>query len=248
MEDAVALGVVLGRGLKSEDVPDRLALYQDIRKVRAGRLQQYTRLAGENLKPGETSKLNIMEYVGYNFGHDEYDNPTQRLREWKWSKLSAEHSSISDLFGPMYGPANLPNDHPGYGKHQTFVTASIKIKTSRTVVQNLFPTGSKAWKVKPPGSVAYCTFSQTTLDGLNWLGSQGYRSLALYIHDVEHTSSSGQTTSGAYMPVIFESLADSIVVERGIRQAGDVFRYCRGPYGDLVLSNGRMARQRLGHL
>lgn len=85
MEDAAALGVVLERGLKSEEVQARLKLYQQIRKGRADKLQQYTRLAGEDLNPGEPAKLNMIEYMEYNFGYDEHDNSSQKLQEWKQS-------------------------------------------------------------------------------------------------------------------------------------------------------------------
>lgn len=214
VEDATTLGVVLERGLQSEEVPDRLALYEQIRKTRADRLQQYTRLAGEDLKPGETAKLNMMEYIGYNFGHDEYDNSTQKLREWKWSKRPQTYSRTPVAFGPMSAPRQGVNGSLTDDIHPTFVTAYIKIKTSRPVLQNLFPPGSTAWKFKSFGSVAYCTFSQTTLNGLEWLGGQGYHSLSLLIHGVEYTGSDGRTATGAYLPVIFENLADSIVAER----------------------------------
>ena len=46
MEDAVALGTVLEKGLAIEQVPERLRLYNRIRHERASRIQQYTRLAG----------------------------------------------------------------------------------------------------------------------------------------------------------------------------------------------------------
>lgn len=213
MEDAAALGVVLERGSRSEEVLDRLALYQQIRKGRADRLQQYTRLAGEDLRPGETAKLNMMEFVGYNFGHDEHDNSSQKLREWKWSRQPPVHSTTPVAFGPMPG-LQSHTSRPADARQPTFVTASIKIKTSRTVLQNLFPPGSTAWKFKSPGTVASCSFSQTTLAGLEWLGGQGHDLLALYVHGVEYTGSDGQTTSGAYMPVLFDSSPDSIVARR----------------------------------
>ena len=50
IEDAVALGVVLERGLKREEVPARLKLYEQIRYKRANQIQQYTRIAGKDLK------------------------------------------------------------------------------------------------------------------------------------------------------------------------------------------------------
>jgi 2-polyprenyl-6-methoxyphenol hydroxylase-like FAD-dependent oxidoreductase len=61
MEDAAALAVVLQRGTKSEEVPERLRLYEKIRMERANRVQEYSRLAGRDL--GDTkldSKSNAL--------------------------------------------------------------------------------------------------------------------------------------------------------------------------------------------
>jgi 2-polyprenyl-6-methoxyphenol hydroxylase-like FAD-dependent oxidoreductase len=63
IEDAAALGVVLQRGVKPEEVPDRLALYQKIRMERANRLQEYSRLVGRDLK--EVHKVNSMAPQSY---------------------------------------------------------------------------------------------------------------------------------------------------------------------------------------
>ncbi|KPI35031.1 3-hydroxybenzoate 6-hydroxylase 1 [Cyphellophora attinorum] len=86
IEDAAALGVLLEAGLRPEDVPDRLSLYEEIRRPRANKLQEYTRLAGEDLKPGQAQKFDVRDYTNYNFDHDEFDNSTKRLKEWKETK------------------------------------------------------------------------------------------------------------------------------------------------------------------
>ena len=213
MEDAVALGVVLERGLKPEEVPDRLKLYEAIRKGRAQRLQEYTRLAGKDVKPGEVS-VNMLEFTAFNYGHDEYDNSMQRLREWKWSRQPKSYWRMPVSFGPMPGPRQNTEGKVRTATESTFVTASIKIKTSRTLLQNLFPPGSKAWRFKSPATVAYCSFSQTTLDGMEWLGGHGYNHLGLYIHGVEYTKQDGSAVSGVYMPILFENLTDPIVSGR----------------------------------
>jgi len=55
-------------------------------------------------------------------------------------------------FGPAPGPRQdaLGNPHPS--AHQTFTTASIKFKTTRTFPQNLFPI----WFVQIQISGEYC--------------------------------------------------------------------------------------------
>ncbi|KAI1616482.1 hypothetical protein EDD37DRAFT_618243 [Exophiala viscosa] len=212
MEDAAALAVVLERDLRAEDVPERLKLWESIRYERANRIQEYSRLAGRDVKEGV--KVNMIEYTNYNFGHDEFDNSAQRLREWKWAQTPQIYWRMPIAFGPMPGPRQ---NHQGVGRqseHSTFTTASIKFKTSRTVLQNLFPPGNKKYRFKSPGTVAYCSFSQTHLDQMEWLGGSGYKHIGLYIHGVEYVKDNGDVISGTYMPILFESLTDPIVSGR----------------------------------
>ena len=53
IEDAAALSVVLPRDTPKEEVPERLRLYQAIRKERADRIQHYSRMAGEDVRDAE---------------------------------------------------------------------------------------------------------------------------------------------------------------------------------------------------
>ena len=48
MEDAAALSVVLPADTPKEAIPERLKLYEQIRYVRANRIQEYSRLAGKD--------------------------------------------------------------------------------------------------------------------------------------------------------------------------------------------------------
>lgn len=52
IEDAAALAVVLERGLAREEVPERLKLWGNIRYERANKIQQYSRLPGQNIEDG----------------------------------------------------------------------------------------------------------------------------------------------------------------------------------------------------
>jgi len=120
----------------------------------------------------------------------------------------------ADCFWTHAGPRQ---SHAGVVRNaleSTFTTPSIKFKTSRTVLQNLFPPGNKKYGFKSPGTVAYCSFSQTTLDKMEWLGGSGYNHLGLYIHGIEYVKSNGEALSGTYMPILFESLTDPIVSGR----------------------------------
>lgn len=212
MEDAATLSTVLEESLTRDEVPERLKLYESIRYERANRIQEYSRMAGRDLK-GDV-RMNMIEYTNFNFGHDEFDNSAQRLREWKWAKTPQIYWRMPISFGPMPGPRQ---SHAGVVRdavESTYRTASIKFKTSRTLLQNLFPPGIKGWRFKSPGTVAYCSFSCTTLNKMEWLGGTGYNHIGLYIHGVEYEKPSGEIISGTYMPILFESLTDPIVSGR----------------------------------
>jgi 2-polyprenyl-6-methoxyphenol hydroxylase-like FAD-dependent oxidoreductase len=212
IEDAAALSVVLERGLAAKEIPSRLKLWERIRYERANRLQEYSRIAGRDQTAG--FKMDMIEHTNYNLGHDEFDNATQRLREYKWAQTPQIYWRMPIQFGPMPGPRQ---SHAGVMRNaleSTFTTASIKFKTSRTVLQNLFPPGNKNYRFKSPGTVAYASFSQTTLNKMEWLGNSGYNHLGLYIHGVEYTKSNDEVVSGTYMPILFESLTDPIVSGR----------------------------------
>ena len=214
IEDAVALAVVLEMNTSREEISERLQLYQVIRKERAEKIQYYSRINGaDNLNPQDAARL-MSEFTSYNYGHDAFDYATQKLREWKWAKTPQVYYRMPKAFGPMPGPRQSYGGQRRNGTDSTFATASIKIKTSRTVLQNLFPPGSGSWRFKSPGTVAYCSFSQTTLQNMEWLGGSGYNHLGLYIHGVEYTTANGQIVSGTYMPILFENLADPIISGR----------------------------------
>ena len=53
IEDAVALGTVLERGLRADEIPQRLKLYNDIRYERACKVQEFTRMAGLDVQDGK---------------------------------------------------------------------------------------------------------------------------------------------------------------------------------------------------
>lgn len=54
IEDAVSLGVMLGRGVRQEDIPERLKLYEKARRTRATTVQQLTRKSSSGpLPPSE---------------------------------------------------------------------------------------------------------------------------------------------------------------------------------------------------
>jgi hypothetical protein len=153
-----------------------------------------------------------MKYTAYNFGHDEIDNSNNKFLQWRRSKCPNMYQRSPVSFGPAPGPRQDIWGNPQPSLAQTFLTASVKVKTSATFLKNLFPTDS--FSFKSSGSVAYCSFSTTTLGNMTWLGGGGYNHFGLYIHGVQYTKKDGTTIDGTYMPVLFESLTDPIVSGR----------------------------------
>ncbi|KAJ2993393.1 hypothetical protein NUW58_g1855 [Xylaria curta] len=219
IEDAAALGVVLSNGVTPDEVPERLHLYETIRQQRANRLQGYSRIAGQDLGG---KQLDMMEFAAYSFGHDEWDNATNIFRRWDWTRKPHLYWRMPVSFGPMPGPRQSFEGQPRKADSSTFITTSIKFKTSRTLLQNLFP--SKLFHFKSPGTVAYASFSQTTLNKMEWLSGSGYRHMGLYIHGVQYAQKSGEILDGTFLPVLFENLADPIV--SGREELGMPKLYC----------------------
>ncbi|KAJ4129654.1 hypothetical protein NW754_003936 [Fusarium falciforme] len=179
IEDAASLAVVLPRGTVPEQVPERLQLYQEFRLERAHKIQQFSRRAGRD---SVDKDFDMMEYSNYNMGHDEWDHSIDRFRKWDWAQKPHLYWRMPISFGPFPGPRQTFEGKPRVATRSTFTTASVKFKTSRTVLQNLFPSSS--FRFKSPGTVAYASVSQTTLNKMEWLGGSGYRHIGLYIHGV----------------------------------------------------------------
>jgi hypothetical protein len=115
-------------------------------------------------------------------------------------------------FGPMPGPRQDFQGRPRDGSKAKFTTASVKFKTSRTLLQNFLPT--EKLQFAAADTTAYATFAVTQLDNLEWLGGRGYSHFGLYIHGIQYAKADGETVTGTYLPVLFENLADPILSGR----------------------------------
>jgi hypothetical protein len=153
-----------------------------------------------------------MQFINYNFGHDEWDYSTEMFRKWKLAKNPNAYRRMPTVWGSnscfLQNFEGKQND----AAQSSFVTASIKFRTSKTFLQNLFP--NEKFSFQAPGTVAYASLSSTTLYNIAWLGGTGYDSLGLHIHGVQYQANDGTVYKGAYMPVLFENLADTIISGR----------------------------------
>lgn len=153
-----------------------------------------------------------MEFLHYNYGHDEWHASKQALR----AHLASETGAIRRQplsFGPHVSPRQNHHGRPFDSRQTTFATHSVRFRTSATYLRTLFPTAS--FRFAAPGTVAEATFLCTQLDRLGWLGGGGYNFFGLWIHGVEYLrKDGGSTVGGSFLPVLFEDLADPIVTGR----------------------------------
>lgn len=91
-------------------------------------------------------------------------------------------------------------------------TLEIIIKTSATMLRNLFP--SSRFRFEKPDTVAHASLRIQTLSNLDWLGGHGYNLLGFYIHNVQYTDDVGLIHEGSYLPVMFEDMAEPIISGR----------------------------------
>lgn len=212
IEDATSLVALLRAGTPKSEIPERLALYEKIRMNRAHRVQQYTRIAGEDLVGEKKEAFNVIEFNNYNFAHDEWHNTTHQLNKWLWSRNGPTYWRQPTAFGPMTSPRR---DHWGAvvpSKDGRFRTWRVGFTSSATYLQTLFP--SDAFSFAMPGTKARASFMLNELDNLDWLGGGGYRFFGLWIHGVRYTKADGSVLTGSYLPVLFENLCDPIITGR----------------------------------
>lgn len=148
----------------------------------------------------------------HSFGHDEWHHSTAALHRWLLARNPHAHPrSPLAAFGPVHS-----DGHGGYGggcgggggDGTAFVTASIKFKTSRTMLQTLFPTND--FSFQSPATVAYATLAVTTLRDAAAPGGRGgecsRHRYELYVHGVQYKSARDRLTvySGSYLIIVFE--------------------------------------------
>ena len=207
IEDAASLAVMLS-GLSSKaEIPNRLKLYNEARYERAHNIQSFSRLVGQDEKD-RLERPDIQKYTAYNFGHDEWDASNQRLRDWRQSQSSSPPRQPV-AFEPVPGLRQYHSESPS-----TSVTATIKFKTSRTVLQTFLPPGQKSLAFKSPSTFAYASISTTSFTNVPWLAGGGYTSWKLWVHGMALTNADGSVVVGKYMPVMFEDLPESVLSAR----------------------------------
>ena len=213
IEDAASLAALFPTGTVQKDIPERLQLYNAIRKDRPEQIHAISRELGQDLEPGTEEarsyrEKSAKEYFPLIFSHDEHDNTTQKLREFLYKKRRVRWS-MPTAFGPNPGPIQSL-----YGKQEAASASSISVtfKTSRTLLQNLIPDHFLIFK--GPGSVAYASLGYVQFRNVSWLGDHGYSQLGFYVHGLESTIIPSKGISGSFLVVLFTDSAEVLVAER----------------------------------
>ncbi|RSL65425.1 hypothetical protein CEP54_004220 [Fusarium duplospermum] len=207
IEDAATMMVVLPYGTCPADVPERLKLYERIRYDRAHKIQSDSRLAGSDWKDGKP-QIDPAIFGSFNFAHDAYHHANIVFKRHLWT-------SVQDVKWRMpvsFGPSCELRSHHSSDSRQTFTTATVKFKTSRTYLESLFPTESYAFVADD--TVCEASFAITTQKNVPFLGGADYSRFGLYIHGVQYRRDDGSTVQGSFVPVLLENSADVVISTR----------------------------------
>jgi hypothetical protein len=153
----------------------------------------------------------VVQYSNYNFGHDEYDYARNAFRRWQWSRNPTFAQLAPTPFGPFSTPRGgdlQQSSLPVEDLTQHLTTASITFKSSRTLLETLFPT--TAFRFAQADTVCVATLLLCHRRNLSWLGGRECCSLALYFNNVEYSQEDGPKVSGSYLAILFENVAEAL--------------------------------------
>ncbi|RAK95836.1 FAD/NAD(P)-binding domain-containing protein [Aspergillus ibericus CBS 121593] len=87
IEDAVSLAVLLPAGTRVENIPQRLALYEQARRSRVEMVLEYTRINGVDENDTTAKRISAAEmvnFMGICFSHNEIENSKALLESSRW--------------------------------------------------------------------------------------------------------------------------------------------------------------------
>lgn len=150
------------------------------------------------------------------------------------------------VFGPTPGPRQdfYCQGRPMESLKSTFKTASIRFRTSLTLLQNLLP--NETCSLSSAGTISYARFFQTRLNRMNWLGSGAYHHLELYNEGVQYKKVNVEVVKGTCMPILSETLPIRSSVG-GTRHAVAIHSHRFTRAARLLSPSDQLARGRLGH-
>ncbi|KAI1613113.1 salicylate hydroxylase [Exophiala viscosa] len=108
LEDALALGVILERGVPVDELEDRLRLYSTTRKQRAVAVQQTTRGLSEADMRNFATDFDTASFHTYILGHNEQQHMGQALNLWKRSRNPEDYQLRRPQVQVWADPAEAP--------------------------------------------------------------------------------------------------------------------------------------------
>ncbi|EEU46023.1 uncharacterized protein NECHADRAFT_92755 [Fusarium vanettenii 77-13-4] len=207
IEDAATITVVLPRGTCPADVPERLKMYEKIRYDRAHKIQSDSRRAGSDWKDGRP-QVDPAIFGSFNFAHDAYHHASIIFKRHLWKSTPGAKWRMPVSFGPSYELRS----HDSSDSLQTFTTAAVRFKASRTYLESLLPTESYTFVADD--TLCEVSFAITTRKNVPCLGGADYSRFGLYLHGVQYKRDDGSTVQGSFVPVLLEDSADMVISTR----------------------------------
>lgn len=143
-----------------------------------------------------------MEFMNYNFGHDEWHNSTHALNKTIWSHDPHSYWCSPISFGPVAVPLDGQPTQPVDAKTLTY---TARFKASAAYLKTLFPT--EAFRFARPGTVGEISFNYTEVEVTTGSGCK-HSSVGLSLHGVEYHKVDGSKVVGSFLVVLFESSDD----------------------------------------
>ncbi|KAJ4170288.1 hypothetical protein NW754_006428 [Fusarium falciforme] len=209
IEDAATIMVVLPYGTCPADVPERLKMYEKIRYDRAHKIQSDSRKAGSDWKDGKPQVDRKSAIFGsFNFAHDAYHHANIVFKRHLWKSTPGARWRMPVSFGPSYELRS----HDSSDSRQTFTTAAVRFKSSRTYLESLLPTESYTFVADD--TLCEVSLAITTRKNVPCLGGADYSRFGLYLHGVQYKRDDGSTVQGSFVPVLLEDSADMVISTR----------------------------------
>lgn len=215
IEDGASLGVMLGQIDSRAQIRQRVELHTNTRAKRFVGVVKLSRKLWNNLEHG---RLNTQD-IFWSFSHDEIHNSTHALRQHTWNAAHRLSWRQPIGFGPMMSPRqnighqSLLNPRGDRLGGALSLVATIRFRTSATLLRNIFP--KEAYSFIKPDTVAEASYVFQGIENLSWLGGGGYNLVLFQVHDVQHTSDvDGQVRQGSFVALVMEDLTDPILSGR----------------------------------
>ena len=145
-------------------------------------------------------------HTAYGYGHDEFFHSSKMYREWIEAQTPTR-PKIMPLAITAHSMRELPSSCPDL-RGQEFISATIAFRSSRTYLENLFPSSSFTFKL--PDTIAHVrlTFTSYTIAG------QQKNRLHLSLNGVKYTAKTGEIHTGDYLALVLSDDHETLISDR----------------------------------